>query len=130
MPEIPVKIQVCAQWGSDMKSRTFWIFAPGVSLRRRVALSLAIVRLILAPVILLAIYYLFQMGWIVDRIVSVDAPSATLAQQASIQMLEARRAERNYSLLRDAADVAANRASLAAVTDSLSRIGDMEPQEQ
>jgi len=70
------------------------------------------------------------MGWIVDRIVSVDATAVTLAQQASIQMLEARRAERNYSLLRDAADVAANRASLAALTDSLSRIRDMEPEEQ
>jgi hypothetical protein len=52
-------------------------------------------RLVLAPVILLAVYYLFQMGWIVDRIVNVDAPAATLAQQASILMQEARRAERN-----------------------------------
>src|ERR1700722_19349255 len=130
MPEIPVKIQVCAQWGSDMKSRTFWIFAPGVSLRRRVALSLAIVRLILAPVILLAIYYLFQMGWIVDRIVSVDAPSATLAQQASIQMLEARRAERNFFLLYDPADVKTNHDSLAAVSGSLNQIRALHPEEE
>jgi methyl-accepting chemotaxis protein len=113
-----------------MKSRTFWIFAPGVSLRRRVAYSLAIVRLILAPVILLAIYYLFQMGWIVDRIVSVDAPSATLAQQASIQMLEARRAERNFFLLYDPADVKANRDSLAAVSAILAQIRDLHPEEQ
>ena len=35
----------------------------------------------LAPVLLLAVYYLLDMGWIVDRIVSVDAPAATLAQQ-------------------------------------------------
>jgi hypothetical protein len=58
--------------------RTFAIFAPSVSLRRRVAFSLAIVRLILAPVILVGIYYLFEMGWIVDRIVSVDAPARIL----------------------------------------------------
>jgi hypothetical protein len=32
------------------------------------------------------------MGWIVDRIVNVDAPAATLAQKASIEILEARRA--------------------------------------
>jgi hypothetical protein len=113
-----------------MKSRTFWIFAPGVSLRRRVAYSLAIVRLILAPVILLAIYYLFQMGWIVDRIVSVDAPSATLAQQASIQMLEARRAERNFFLLYDPADLKANRDSLTAVSAILAQIRDLHPEEQ
>jgi nitrogen fixation/metabolism regulation signal transduction histidine kinase len=113
-----------------MKSTTFWIFAPGVSLRRRVAVSLAIVRLILAPVILLAIYYLFQMGWIVDRIVSVDAPSATLAQQASIQMFEARRAERNYFLLYDPAEIKENRDSLAAVSGILSQIRSLHPEEE
>jgi hypothetical protein len=41
------------------------------------------------------------MGLIVDRIVSVDAPVARLAEQASVEMLDARRAERNYFLLRD-----------------------------
>ena len=110
--------------------RTFSIFAPGVSLRRRVALSLAIVRLILAPVILVAVYYLFEMGWIVDRIVSVDAPAATLAQQASIQMLEARRAERNFFLLYDAADVKENHDSLKAVTGILTQIRNLQPEEQ
>jgi hypothetical protein len=80
-------------------------------------------------VILLAVYYLFQMGWIVDRIVSVDAPAAALAQQASIQMLEARRAERNYSLLRDTAYVNTNHDLLAGVTDSLSKISALEPEE-
>src|SRR5207302_1456372 len=49
------------------------VFARGASLRRRVVYSLAIVRLILVPVIFLAVYYLFRMGWIVDRIVNVDA---------------------------------------------------------
>lgn len=66
-------------------------------------------RLILVPVIFLAVYYLFRMGSIVDRIVSVDAPSATLAEQASIEMLEARRAERNYLLLRDPSYLQASR---------------------
>ncbi|MFZ1204752.1 MAG: hypothetical protein WAN97_10595 [Candidatus Acidiferrales bacterium] len=100
------------------------------SMRRRIAYSLAIVRLILAPVILLAIYYLFSMGWIVDRIVSVDAPTATLAQQASIQMLEARRAERNYLLLSDPAYLKANRESLERVNKLFSDIGDLQPAEQ
>lgn len=110
--------------------RTFSIFAPGVSLRRRVALSLAIVRLILAPVILVGVYYLFEMGWIVDRIVSVDAPAATLAQQASIQMLEARRAERNFFLLYDDSDVKENEDSLTAVTSILTQIRSLQPKEQ
>ena len=69
-------------------------------MRRMVAYSFVIVRLILVPVIFLSIYYIFRMGFIVDRIVSVYAPAATLAQQASIQMLETRRDERNYLLLR------------------------------
>src|SRR6202047_1834814 len=110
--------------------KTFAIFTPATSLRRRVLYSFAVVRLVLAPVILLAVYYLFQMGWIVDRIVSVDAPAATLAQQASIQMLEARRAERNYSLLRDTVYVNTNHDLLAEVTDILTRIRNLEPEEQ
>jgi hypothetical protein len=44
------------------KRRHFEILAPGSSLRQRVAYSLAIVRLILVPVMFLAVYYLFEMG--------------------------------------------------------------------
>src|ERR1022692_2330718 len=110
--------------------KTFAIFTPGTSLRRRVLYSFAIVRLVLAPVILLAVYYLFQMGWIVDRIVSVDSPAATLAQQASIQMQEARRAERNYFLLRDTAYVNTNHDLLAEVTHTLTKIRNLEPEEE
>ena len=99
------------------------------SLRRRVIYSLAIVRLILVPVIFLAIYYLFRMGWIVDRIVSVDAPSATMAQQASIQMLEARRAERNYFLLHDPSYLQANREGVARLNAILQNIKELQPEE-
>jgi CHASE3 domain sensor protein len=99
------------------------------SLRRRVIYSLAIVRLILVPVIFLAIYYLFRMGWIVDRIVSVDAPSATMAQQAAIQMLESRRAERNYFLLHDPSYLQANRESVARLNAILQNIKELQPEE-
>jgi CHASE3 domain sensor protein len=102
----------------------------GSSMRHRIAYSLAIVRVILAPVIILAIYYLFSMGRIVDRIVSVDAPTATLAQQASIQMLEARRAERNYLLLSDPAYLEANREALERLSKIFADIGDLQPEEQ
>ncbi len=106
------------------------VFARGVSLRRRVAYSLAIVRLILVPVIFLAVYYLFAMGWIVDRIVSVDAPVATLAEQASIEMLEARRAERNYFLLHDLVDLQANRESLNHLEQIIATCLERQPGEQ
>jgi methyl-accepting chemotaxis protein len=69
------------------------------------------------------------MGWIVDRIVNVDAPAATLAQQASILMQEARRAERNYFLLRDTAYVTTNHVLLVEVTDTLAKIRNLEPEE-
>jgi methyl-accepting chemotaxis protein len=110
--------------------KSFKILAPGSSLQRRVAYSLAIVRLILVPVILLAVYYLFAMGRIVDRIVSVDAPSTTMSEQVSVAMLEARRAERNYLLLRDPASLAANRASVEKARATLVGIENLAPSEQ
>lgn len=110
--------------------RPLRVFARGASLRRRVVYSLAIVRLILFPVIVLAIYYLFAMAGIVDRIVSVDAPAANMAERASAQMLDARRAERNYLLLHDSQDLAANRNALAHLRDLTRQIGDLQPAER
>jgi len=86
--------------------------------------------LILVPVIFLSVYYLFAMGRIVDRIVNVDAPAAKLAEQASIEILEARRAARNYVLLQDPEYLRANQDSLMKVREILSRIKDLEPDEE
>ncbi len=107
--------------------KSFKIFAAGSSLRKRVAYSMAIVRLILVPVIFLAVYYLFVMGRIVDRIVNVDAPAAKLAEQASIEILEARRAARNYVLLQDPEYLQTNQKSLTNARQVLVRIGELEP---
>ena len=93
----------------------FRVLTPGNSLRRRIAVSLAIVRLILVPVIFLSVYYLVKMDRIVDRIVRVNAPMAKLAQRASVDFLEARRAERNYFLLHDQAYLQSNRDALVRV---------------
>jgi len=109
--------------------KPFKVFARGSSLRRRVASSLAIVRLILVPVIFLAIYYLFAMGWIVDRIVRVEAPVATLAERISVEMLDARRAERNYFLLHDPGDIDANRRSLSSLDQILATCRELQPEE-
>lgn len=110
--------------------KSFKIFAPGSSLRKRVAYSLAIVRLILVPVIFLAVYYLFAMGRIVDRIVNVDASAAKLAEQASIEILEARRAARNYVLFQDQEYLRANQESLTKARQMLVRIANLEPDEE
>jgi CHASE3 domain sensor protein len=110
--------------------KSFKIFAPGDSLRKRVAYSLAIVRLILVPVIFLAVYYLFAMGRIVDRIVNVDAPAAKQAEQASVELLEARRAARNYFLFQDPQYLQANQESLTTVREMLVHIGDLERDEE
>jgi len=110
--------------------KAFTVFARGTSLRRKVAYSLAIVRLILVPVILLAIYYLFAMGRIVDRIVSVDAPVATMADRASIEMLNARRAEKNYFLLHTPEDLETNRQALSRLEQLVASCGELQPREK
>ena len=110
--------------------KPFTVFARGTSLRRRVAYSLALVRLILVPVIFLAVYYLFAMGSIVDRIVSVDAPVATLAERISIEMLDARRAERNYFLAYDPAELEANRQAMARMQQIIDSCRQLQPAER
>ena len=110
--------------------RALVISLQGSSLRRRVAFSLGLVRLILVPVIFLAVYYLFAMGSIVDRIVSVDAPVATNAERASIEMLNARRAERNYFLLHDPADIDANREYLRQLERTIQTCRALQPEEK
>lgn len=109
--------------------RPLKVFAPGTSLRRRVAYSLGIVRLILAPVILLAVYYLFMMSRIVDRIVRVDAQVATWVENVSIEMLNARRMELNYFLLHDSADLDSSRASLDDMEKTLRQCVALQPQD-
>ncbi len=110
--------------------RSFTVLLQGFSLRRRVALSLALVRLILLPVILIAVYYLFAMASIVDRIVNVDAPVARNAERAAVEMLDARRAETNYFLLHDPDDIARNRESLRQLEGTIRTCRNLQPEEK
>jgi methyl-accepting chemotaxis protein len=112
------------------RSQSFTVFLQGFSLRRRVALSLALVRLILVPVILMAVYYLFAMASIVDRIVNVEAPVATNAERASIEMLDARRAESNYLLLHDPDDIKRNRAAITQLQKTVQACRALQPNER
>ncbi len=114
---------------SWLDRRPLRVFARGASMRRRVAYSLAIVRLILVPVILLPVYYLYRMDSIVNRIVSMDAPAATLAQRVSIEMMAARRAERSYFLLHDPQDLEVNRQSLSNLDDVIGSLRELDPEE-
>ncbi len=110
--------------------KTFKILAPGSSLKRRVVYSLAIVRLILAPVIFLTIYYLLRMGAIVNSIVNKDAPATTLAQQISVEMLQARRSERNYFLLNDQTYLKDNRQAADQIRGLVAQIDSLQPADQ
>ena len=110
--------------------RSFIVLLQGFSLRRRVALSLALVRLILLPVIFIAVYYLFAMASIVDRIVNVDAPVARNAERAAVEMLDARRAETNYFLLHDPDDIARNREFLRQLTRTIQTCRKLQPEEK
>lgn len=98
-------------------------------MRRRVAYSLAIVRLILVPVILLSIYYLFRMGRIVDHIVNVHASVAMQAERGTVEILDATRAERNFFLLHDAADLESNQASVKDLQKIIQNCRLVEPDE-
>jgi nitrogen fixation/metabolism regulation signal transduction histidine kinase len=129
---VPAQLEIHNALGGYMRWRlrkSFKILAPGSSLQKRVAYSLAIVRLILAPVIFLAVYYLFAMGRIADRIVNVDAPAVRMAEQASLEILEARRAARNYLLLQDPVYLRANQESMTRVRQLLVLMGRLEPDE-
>jgi CHASE3 domain sensor protein len=106
------------------------ILAPGSSLRRRVAFSLAIVIKVLFAVIFIAVYYLLKMGLIVDQIVNVDAPATTLAEQISVHMSDARRAERSYLLLRDPQYLKTNDEALVQVQQIAREIGSRTSSEQ
>jgi CHASE3 domain sensor protein len=110
--------------------KVFKILAPAGSLRRRVALSLAVVRLILAPVLFLSVYYLIKMDSILERVLNVDAPMGTLAQRASIEILQARRAERSYFLLHNSAYLQAHGAALAHAKGILREMQDLESHER
>jgi CHASE3 domain sensor protein len=110
--------------------KTFKILAPGSSLKRRVVYSLAFVRIILVPVIFLTVYYLFQIVAIVNRIVDKDAPATKLAEQIAVQMLEARRSERNYLLLHDPVYIQENQQATGKIKNLVGQIEDLEPGEQ
>ena len=110
--------------------KPFKILAPGSSLKRRVVYSLALVRIILVPVIFLTIYYLFEIVGIVNHIVEIDAHATQLAEQIAVQMLAARRSERNYFLLHDPVYIQKSQQATGKIKHLVGQIEDLEPSEQ
>jgi hypothetical protein len=53
-----------------------------------------------------------------------------MAQQLSVEMLQARRPERNYLSPRDSAYLEANRKTIAQMRETLGQIQNLEPEEQ
>jgi hypothetical protein len=70
------------------------------------------------------------MSRIVDRIASADAPVATLAERAALQMMDARRSERNYFLLHDPEEIEANHRFLASLKRTLTECSERQPEER
>jgi methyl-accepting chemotaxis protein len=70
------------------------------------------------------------MDSILDRVVNVDAPAGAMAQRASVEILEARRTERSYFLLRDPAYLQAHTDAVSRAKGILGDIRKLEPREQ
>jgi nitrogen fixation/metabolism regulation signal transduction histidine kinase len=70
------------------------------------------------------------MDSILDRVLNVDAPIGTLAERASIEILQARRAERSYFLLHNSANLQAHGAALARAKGILREMQGLESHEQ
>jgi CRISPR/Cas system-associated protein endoribonuclease Cas2 len=70
------------------------------------------------------------MGAIINRIVNIDAPVTTLAEQISVNMLRARRSERDYFLLQDSAYLQTNRQALDTIKQTVAKIDELAPEEQ
>ena len=82
------------------------------------------------PVIFLTIYYLFAIVSIINRIVDIEAPVTKLAEQVAVQMLEARRSERNYFLLHDPVYIQENQQAIGKIKELVGQIKDLDPSEQ
>ena len=82
------------------------------------------------PVIFLTIYYLFAIVSIINRIVDIEAPVTKLAEQVAVQMLEARRSERNYFLLHDPVYIQESQQAIAKIKELVGQIQDLDPSQQ
>ena len=67
---------------------------------------------------------------ILNRIVDIDAPTTKFAGQIAVQMLEARRSERNYFLLHDPMYLQENQQAIGKIKDLVEQIEGLDPSER
>lgn len=79
-------------------------------IQTRIALSMLLSSALVAPVILLSLFYIGQMNRVLGRVINVDLELTRLGDRITLTFLDARRDEKNFLLYRDTADLASARA--------------------
>jgi nitrogen fixation/metabolism regulation signal transduction histidine kinase len=78
-------------------------------IRTRIMLAMLLSSALVAPVIILSLFYISQINHLLDRIVNVDVELIRLADDVTVTFLDTRRSEKNFLLYRDSAYLAAAR---------------------
>ncbi|MBN2466352.1 HAMP domain-containing protein [candidate division WOR-3 bacterium] len=78
-------------------------------IQTRIMLAMLLSSALVAPVIILSLFYISQINHLLDRIVNVDVELIRLADDVTVTFLDARRSEKNFLLYRDTAYLAAAR---------------------
>jgi len=99
--------------------------ARGLSIRGRMALSMLIAAALVAPVVLLAAFYIRSMNLAVNRIVNQDIEAMRLADRIAVAVARAKRDERGLVLSSDTSYLSSARVALeqaSALADSGRRL--------
>jgi nitrogen fixation/metabolism regulation signal transduction histidine kinase len=78
-------------------------------IRTRIALSMLLSSALVAPVVVLSLFYITQMNRILGRVINVDVELARLSDRITLTFLDARRDEKNFLLYRDSVYLASAR---------------------
>jgi nitrogen fixation/metabolism regulation signal transduction histidine kinase len=84
-------------------------------IQTRIMLAMLLSSALVAPVIVLSLFYINQINHLLGRIVNVDVELIRLADDVTVTFLDARRSEKNFLLYRDTAYLAAARTGVAKV---------------
>jgi nitrogen fixation/metabolism regulation signal transduction histidine kinase len=78
---------------------------PGL-IQTRIALSMLLSSALVAPVIVLSLFYIGQMNSVLGRVINVDLELTRIGDRITLAFLDARRDEKNFLLYRDTVDLA------------------------
>jgi nitrogen fixation/metabolism regulation signal transduction histidine kinase len=80
-------------------------------IQTRIALSMLLSAALLAPVVVVSLFYLGRMSGALNRVIETDVELMRLGDRITLTFLDARRSEKNYLLYSDSCYLAAARAS-------------------